>query len=72
MTFRWKRRGVLCNGILVHNCDELYAWMREAWEQLQFAVRLELGDGDFPRIIVTTTPKGSKLVREVRPTRRPR
>lgn len=51
-------------GILVHNCDELYAWQREAWEQLQFAVRLELPD-DYPRIIVTTTPKGSKLVREV-------
>lgn len=44
--------------------DELYGWMKEAWEQLQFGVRLDLPD-DHPRIIITTTPKGSKLVREV-------
>lgn len=45
--------------------DEVYAWSKEAWEQMQLSVRLELPGDDFPRIVVTTTPKGSKLVRTI-------
>ena len=41
-------------------CDELAAWRYpETWDQLQFGLRL----GDAPRVIVTTTPRPTKLVR---------
>jgi len=44
-------------------CDELAAWeYRETWDQLQFGLRL----GSHPRVIVTTTPKPTKLVKELR------
>jgi predicted phage terminase large subunit-like protein len=40
--------------------DELAAWKYpETWDQLQFGLRL----GDAPRVIVTTTPRPTKLVR---------
>lgn len=42
-------------------CDELCAWRYpEAWEQLQFTMRLGT-----PRFCVTTTPKPSKLIRQL-------
>nr|WP_305953020.1 phage terminase large subunit [Beijerinckia mobilis] len=51
------------NGILVHNCDELAAWRnaQETWDQMLFGLRL----GMDPRICVTTTPKPTKLVRNL-------
>ena len=47
------------NGILNHNC----AWtrMQETWDMLQFTLRL----GKNPRILVTTTPKPVKLLRNI-------
>ena len=47
------------NGILNHNC----AWtrMQETWDMLQFTLRL----GKNPRILVTTTPKPVKLLRQI-------
>ncbi len=43
-------------------CDELAAWRYpEAWDQLQFGLRL----GAKPRVVVTTTPKGVKLIRDL-------
>src|SRR6185437_9846707 len=41
-------------------CDELAAWRYPvAWDMLMFGLRL----GDNPRIVVTTTPRPTKLVR---------
>lgn len=43
-------------------CDELAAWRYpESWDQLQFGLRL----GDNPQVVVTTTPRPIKIVREV-------
>lgn len=44
-------------------CDELAKWRhaREAWEMLQFTLRL----GDDPRQIVTTTPRDTPVLREI-------
>jgi len=44
-------------------CDELAKWRlgRAAWDMLQFALRL----GERPRQVVTTTPRPSKLLREI-------
>ena len=43
-------------------CDELGSWRYpEAWDMLMFGLRL----GDDPRVIVTTTPKPNKIVREL-------
>lgn len=43
-------------------CDELGAWRsREAYDQLKFGLRL----GQRPRLIVTTTPRPTALVREL-------
>lgn len=44
-------------------CDELAAWNRDidTWDMLQFCMRL----GQHPRIVVTTTPKPTKLVRNI-------
>lgn len=43
-------------------CDELAAWRYpETWDQLQFGLRL----GEHPRTVVTTTPKPTKLVRQL-------
>lgn len=42
--------------------DELAAWRyEEAWDQLNFGLRL----GDSPRVIVTTTPKPTKIMRNL-------
>jgi phage terminase large subunit-like protein len=47
-------------------CDELAAWRYvEAWEQLQFTMRL-----GSPRFMVTTTPKPKPLIRELIKDRR--
>lgn len=44
-------------------CDEVASWRYpEAWDQLQFGLRL----GDWPRTFVTTTPKPTKLIRKLR------
>jgi len=41
-------------------CDELAAWRHpEAWDMLMFGLRL----GDDPRVVVTTTPRPTKLMR---------
>jgi phage terminase large subunit-like protein len=44
-------------------CDELAAWNKDqdTWSMLQFCLRL----GKNPRVCVTTTPKPTKLVREL-------
>lgn len=44
-------------------CDELAKWRlgREAWDMLQFALRM----GERPRQVITTTPRPSKLLREI-------
>ena len=44
-------------------CDELGKWKkaREAWDMLQFALRL----GRRPRTVVTTTPRGTPLLEEL-------
>ena len=44
-------------------CDEISKWRkgRETWDMLQFALRL----GDRPRQVVTTTPRPSKLLKEI-------
>lgn len=44
-------------------CDELAAWKyaREAWDMLMFTLR----SGDDPRAVVTTTPRPTKIVREL-------
>ena len=44
-------------------CDEICAWtrMQETWDMLQFTLRL----GRNPRILVTTTPKPVKLLRQI-------
>lgn len=44
-------------------CDELAAWRnaQDTWDMLQFGLRL----GKRPRAMVTTTPKPTKLVREL-------
>ena len=43
--------------------DELAAWShgQETWDQLQFGLRL----GDDPRVLVTTTPKPIRLIRDL-------
>ncbi len=43
-------------------CDELAAWRYpEAWDMLMFGLRL----GSDPRCVVTTTPRPTKLIREL-------
>jgi len=44
-------------------CDELAAWNKDidTWDMLQFCLRL----GKHPRVCVTTTPKPTKLVRNL-------
>lgn len=50
------------NGILVHNCDEAAAWRYpEAWDQAMMGLRL----GSDPRVVVTTTPRPVRIVREL-------
>jgi phage terminase large subunit-like protein len=50
------------NGVLVHNCDELSVWKYpEAWDMLMFGLRL----GPDPRVMVTATPRPTKLLREL-------
>lgn len=53
----------IANGIVVHNCDELAAWdyLQEAWDQIQFGMRLKLPDM-LTRMICTTTPKPKDLI----------
>jgi phage terminase large subunit-like protein len=51
------------NGILVHNCDELASWQRlqDSWDMLMFTLRR----GHDPKCIITSTPRGLKLLREI-------
>ncbi|WP_029670988.1 terminase family protein [Hyphomicrobium sp. 802] len=44
-------------------CDELAKWRgaERAWDMLQFALRL----GDAPRVCVTTTPRNTKLLKQI-------
>lgn len=43
-------------------CDELAAWRYpDAWNQLRFGLRL----GESPRVVVTTTPRPTKIVRDL-------
>ena len=43
-------------------CDELAAWRYpQAWDMLLFGLRL----GDDPRVVVTTTPRPTKFIREL-------
>lgn len=51
------------NGVLVHNCDELAAWLypRDTWDMMIFGLRL----GPLPQVVWTTTPKPLALVRDL-------
>ncbi len=55
----------LLRGPQFHKCwaDELAAWrfLKEAWNNIQFSTRL----GRDPRVIVTTTPKPIRLLRDL-------
>ena len=53
----------IANGVVVHNCDELAAWeyIQEAWDQIQFGMRLKL-EQQKTRLIITTTPKPRDLI----------
>lgn len=44
-------------------CDELAAWNndRDTWDMLQFCLRL----GTHPQVAITTTPKPTKLIRDI-------
>jgi phage terminase large subunit-like protein len=43
-------------------CDEIGSWRYpEAWDMLMFGLRL----GQYPRVVITTTPRPTKLVREL-------
>ena len=43
-------------------CDELAAWQYDdAWDQLMFGLRL----GDDPRVVITTTPRPTKIIRKL-------
>lgn len=46
-------------------CDELAAWKRpdEAWEQIEFGLRLQSNSGGKPQTVITTTPKPTKLIK---------
>lgn len=56
----------IANGIVVHNCDELAAWeyLQDAWDMMQFGMRLKLPDMP-TRLICTTTPKPKDLIMEL-------
>lgn len=42
--------------------DEIAAWRyADAWDQLRFGLRL----GDHPRVVVTTTPRPTKIIRDL-------
>lgn len=50
------------NGILVHNCDELAAWRYpESYTQAMLGLRL----GDNPQVVITTTPRPIKIIKEL-------
>ena len=53
----------IANGVLTHNCDEICAWGRaqDTWDMMQFGLRL----GQHPQTLVTTTPKTTKLIRNI-------
>jgi phage terminase large subunit-like protein len=43
-------------------CDEIASWRYpEAWDMLMFGLRL----GDDPRVVVTTTPKPIRIIRDL-------
>jgi len=44
-------------------CDELAKWQyaQEAWDQLEFGLRI----GDNPRVVITTTPRPIKLLKDI-------
>jgi phage terminase large subunit-like protein len=43
-------------------CDEIASWRYpEAWDMLMFGLRI----GEDPRVVVTTTPKPVKIIREL-------
>jgi phage terminase large subunit-like protein len=48
-------------------CDEVGAWdnAENTWDQLSFATRLPGPLGDSPAIIITTTPRPTKLLRAI-------
>jgi phage terminase large subunit-like protein len=51
------------NGMLVHNCDEMSSWnYEETWyEGLVPALRI----GSHPRVLITTTPRPTRLIRDL-------
>lgn len=52
-------RGLQCEGAW---CDELASWRYpESWKQLQLGLRL----GPFPRTIITTTPRATKIIKQL-------
>ena len=58
------------NGILVHNCawvDEIakFRYAQQAWDQLQFGLRLDPPGGGHAQQVVTTTPRPIPLVKAI-------
>ena len=54
----------IANGVVVHNCDEIAAWGKDAeytLDMLQMGLRI----GRFPRLLWTSTPKPTQLVRQL-------
>ncbi len=46
--------------------DELASWQYpEAWDQLMFGLRLKYPDGREPRVIITTTPRPIRLIKDL-------
>lgn len=55
-------REFFANGVLVHNCDEVAAWRyAESWTQAMLGLRL----GRDPRVVATTTPRPTPLIRDL-------
>ena len=56
----------IANGVVVHNCDELAAWRyTDAWDQAMLGLRL----GSKPQVLITTTPRPTKIIKELRKDR---
>ena len=47
--------------------DELASWRydRESWTQLMLGLRLGIEEGKTPKVLITTTPKPTRLIREL-------
>jgi phage terminase large subunit-like protein len=51
------------NGILTHNCA--WPYLQETWDQLMMTLRLTPPNGGRPQLILSTTPRPFKLIKEL-------